>query len=252
MVEKFGVAGWVAGGAEIVHAANQPRAEQPVPNAVGHHPRGEWVIGVGDPLCQLQSAALSRRNARRRNGDHLQRPAGHHGAKAAHLAADMDPGIGDLFPLAHAHGSGALGAPGFQFVQLAAQGGQLIFARGGGGSLFVGGDEHHRIGRDMSGSSLVRHDHMADIRLELEFTQGDIPPIDRRCGFHGDLLLHLALGAEDGDRRRIGAAVAMRVGQPDRVPAGGKLPGLEGDGLGTFALVLVVRVTLAQVGAAMG
>ena len=57
VVEQPGVGGAFSGRAEVVHRAHDALAEEVVPNAVGHHARGERVIRLREPIGQLQAAA---------------------------------------------------------------------------------------------------------------------------------------------------------------------------------------------------
>ena len=47
----------VADRAEVVRRANQTFAEVPLPNAIHHHARREWIVAVGKPLGELEPAA---------------------------------------------------------------------------------------------------------------------------------------------------------------------------------------------------
>lgn len=47
---------WGAAGAEIVRRCDQAAAEMPLPDAIDEDSRGEWIGGVGQPLCQFFAA----------------------------------------------------------------------------------------------------------------------------------------------------------------------------------------------------
>ena len=57
VIEQLGVRRQFADVAEIIDGADQARAEQVVPDAIDHDPRGQRIVGAGDRLGQLQPAA---------------------------------------------------------------------------------------------------------------------------------------------------------------------------------------------------
>ena len=71
----------VAGDAEVVDRLHQPLAEQMLPDAIDHHPRGERILRAGQPLGQFQPAALLgvdrrlRRRSAPRSRSRGERPA---------------------------------------------------------------------------------------------------------------------------------------------------------------------------------
>ena len=56
-VEKFGMGGGNASLAEIVDGADEAGAKVPVPDAVGHDPGGEGMLGMRQPFRELKSSA---------------------------------------------------------------------------------------------------------------------------------------------------------------------------------------------------
>ena len=58
VIEQWLVGGEAAHVAEIVHAGHEAFTEEMMPHAVGKHARGEWVLGVGQPVGQLNRPRL--------------------------------------------------------------------------------------------------------------------------------------------------------------------------------------------------
>ena len=57
-VQQLGVAWNLTAQTKIVRTADQSVAKVSLPNSVDQHPRREWMVGAGQPLCQFQSPAL--------------------------------------------------------------------------------------------------------------------------------------------------------------------------------------------------
>ena len=121
VVEEFGVAGKLAGLAEVVGCADDAFAEEVFPNAVGHDAGGQRIFGISDPVSEFESAGVFRWNIGgglgfHRDGDETTRDFR---AFVADLTADMNMAIGDDVCFRDRHGNGLelleIGGEGFVF-----------------------------------------------------------------------------------------------------------------------------------------
>src|SRR5262245_22821710 len=93
----------IAGRAEIVDAADQPAAEEMMPDAIGDHTRRERVLLAGQPLGEFEPAALVRVDLRRVwHIEQRQEAARREWAEFLRLAADADLRIADGLRVADA------------------------------------------------------------------------------------------------------------------------------------------------------
>ena len=96
----------VARHAEVIDGGDQALAEQVLPDAVDHHARGERVLRAGQPLGQLEPAALLGIDLRcvRGHSSDREEAARHDRPELLGLAADADLGVADGLGVAHAQG----------------------------------------------------------------------------------------------------------------------------------------------------
>ena len=111
MVEQLGVRGTLAISSEIVRGGHESFTKEMQPHAVDHHTSSERVLWVGEPMRELQSAALL----------HIGQCSTAAGSQEAArdgrpellgLAADVELAVFDFFGLAHAHGERGVGGVG--------------------------------------------------------------------------------------------------------------------------------------------
>ena len=225
----------LAGRAEVVDGADEPRAEEPVPGAVDDHPGRQRVVGVGQPVGQLATAALvaghRRRLAERR---HLEDAARDRLAEVVDTAADVDPRSSAI------SGSSTTDITMSRFGPSALQ--PLQFGlqrrvrsspprrrpgRRGPASASVGGQE------DCTASAMTwpvvpsfgDQDEALAVLLEAVPAQRDEPAVDRRRGLHVDRHGRLAVGAEDRHRhgrRSVRCRGRRRGGPRTRRPRAGR------------------------------
>ncbi len=91
-VEQLGMAGTGAHVAEIVGSSDDAASEVIIPEAVGHHPGGEGVLGVGDPAGQQRARGLGfeRQLGGAVGQQHAQRPHPHRFALVLIIAPGQD------------------------------------------------------------------------------------------------------------------------------------------------------------------
>ena len=58
MIEQFWMAGTLTAESKVIHRANDPRAEQMMPHAVGHHAVCQRMIRMRQPVRELQSSTV--------------------------------------------------------------------------------------------------------------------------------------------------------------------------------------------------
>src|SRR5690606_22145970 len=64
MVEQFRMGRNFSSGTEVVDAADDPLAEQLLPDAVDDNASSQWITSVGQPVSELQATTLTCRNCR--------------------------------------------------------------------------------------------------------------------------------------------------------------------------------------------
>ena len=110
-VEQLRMGGSRAGSAEVARRVDETASEVPVPDPVGHDPRRQRVLGVGDPAGQLEPPAGIGGDRRRRHdgiGDPEEPSRLRAVGEVQMTAADVDGEIDDLAFLDR-HGIGGLG-----------------------------------------------------------------------------------------------------------------------------------------------
>ena len=110
-IQQFGMCGRFAGGAEVVRGADESGAEEPEPDAVDVDAGGEWILRVGNPGGEFETATLI--GIEGRCGGHVGRGDGEKAARGfvaelVDAAAKMDAGVIDGSFLLHRHDHGTL------------------------------------------------------------------------------------------------------------------------------------------------
>jgi hypothetical protein len=158
VVEQGGVGRGLARGPEVVGSLDETDAEEMLPDAVGHDPRGEGMLGAGDPAGELEPAALLGIGTRRRGiAQNLGKTPRRHFAEEGVLAADVD---GDVLRLGDvASGVGGVG----QAPILEGEGdGHVLGAAGG---LAVAGDVEPVAPPALA--EMRRGEELVDLRFEI-------------------------------------------------------------------------------------
>ena len=87
--------GPVAARAEIIDRADDPLAEQLLPDAIHHHSRGQRIVSTRDPVGQLPATALAFGDrCRLVSRQNVHEPSSNHITQRMSIAANRDPHVG--------------------------------------------------------------------------------------------------------------------------------------------------------------
>ena len=104
-IEQLGVGGRLAARAEVIDRADDPLAEQPLPDAIHGDSRGQWIVAARDPVGQLAAAALTGRDrCRPFLRDDLHEASGDQVAQRMGIAPDRDPHVARAGGIVHGEG----------------------------------------------------------------------------------------------------------------------------------------------------
>jgi hypothetical protein len=259
VVEQEGVGGEITGGAEVIDGADEALAEEVHPDAVDEDAGGEGILRMGDPLSELEAAALISWNGGGvGNLGSLDEATRDGGAEVADIATDVDGAVGRGGVVQHAHGFWAFGTGFFEGFDLFFEGFLLIQCGGqsdgvaGGTGFFLGGtgffiEQPDGIKGDVAGGAFIGdEDESSAVFFKAEGAEGDEAGVDGRGGALVDGEVFLAVGVEDVDGDFGITAGGGGVGDADFVAPGLGDGGNEGGGAVAFGGLAVVDVAGAD------